>query len=500
MPIVDPVTFRFAEKMIPRLSKALLAIHNERSASFREIEDTFGDPISLAKNYIEPYCQQFNPADFDDETRSLIRELLTSRIEHFLRGPEVTKHRQLLILADSGMGKTSCLMILKLSQLTAFWPKPYKVHLLKLGPQTIEKISKLDHRKTVLLLDALDEDPTARGRVTARLTELLVATQKFFRVIFTCRTQFFSAGDDPFDRRGITEVGGFSCPVVYLSLFDDTQVNDYLACKFPNDAGKIARALPILKQMKSLKFRPMLLTHIDDLLDSQITNWTPLTVYEALINAWLHRERRKMSAQRNPEDVPLLADLLKACTVLAKIMFFNGETKISQSEIDKARTFNSNITDISEVDITGRSLLNRNSQGDFRFAHYSLQEYLFCRAIVANELGVSKTRQFQPTAQVFEFIHFATLGWTETRRNSILFKSMNLDGLKLAEVDISYFNLGNLEVNSFELNKVVATKSNFSLISNEPQPPTESTAAGAGCTAAPPPASAGAACAGRIAG
>jgi hypothetical protein len=44
------------------------------------------------------------------------------------------------------------------------------------------------------------------------------------------------------------------------------------------------------------------------------------------------------------------------------------------------------------------------------------------------------------------------------------------------------------------------TKSNWFLISNEPQPPTESTAAGAGCTAAPPPASAGAACAGRIAG
>ena len=121
-------------------------------------------------------------------------------------------------------------------------------------------------------LPIFDEDPLARGRVTARLTEILVATQNFYRVVITCRTQLFSAGTDPFDRRGITEVGGFVCPVVYLSLFDESQVVQYLNRRFSGDKALVERALPILSQMKSLKFRPMLLAHIDDLMESQTKN------------------------------------------------------------------------------------------------------------------------------------------------------------------------------------------------------------------------------------
>jgi len=462
VPLESLTTFRFAEQMIPKLAKALKAIGSERTTALRKLEDIFGDPVSLANNYIEPYCQQFNPADFEDESRYLVREYLTSRLEHFFGGDPKVKDRHLLILADSGMGKTSCLMMLKLAELNAFWPKQTTVQLFKLGKGTLDEIARLKGAKTILLLDALDEDPLARGRVTARLTEVLVATQKFYRVVITCRTQFFSAGTDPFDRRGVTEVGGFVCPVVYLSLFDDSQVLKYLNRRFSGDKTLIERALPILSQMKSLKFRPMLLAHIDDLMESQTKTWTPPAVYEALISAWLHRERRKMSAQRPPEDVPSLNDLMKACEVLARIMFYNSQTTIKTSEIENAMTFNANIGELSQLDITGRSLLNRNSHGDFRFAHYSVQEYLFSRAMLSGDLGAARPRQFSPTAQVLEFVHYSALNLSAERRRSLRFRFLNMDGLKIGGLNLSQFDFSTVEADKLHFAQVEATELNMS--------------------------------------
>ena len=73
-------------------------------------------------------------------------------------------------------------------------------------------------RGTILLLDSLDEDPEAYGRVKDRLLEILHASQHFFRVIITCRTQFFPDVDkDRLDRLGWFATGGFTCLVKYLS-------------------------------------------------------------------------------------------------------------------------------------------------------------------------------------------------------------------------------------------------------------------------------------------
>lgn len=69
-------------------------------------------------------------------------------------------HTQLFILSDAGMGKTSLLLMLKLAHLFSFWPKRYNCLLLKLGPDTLERLRAHPNKgDTVLLLDALDEDP-----------------------------------------------------------------------------------------------------------------------------------------------------------------------------------------------------------------------------------------------------------------------------------------------------------------------------------------------------
>jgi len=105
------------------------------------------------------------------------------------------------------------LTMLKLIHLTSFWPREKKCVLKKLNKRTLDELSEITNRtETILLLDSLDEDPA----------EILDASQHFFRVIITCRTQFFpDVKDDPIGRLGMVSIGGFNCPVKYLSFFDE---------------------------------------------------------------------------------------------------------------------------------------------------------------------------------------------------------------------------------------------------------------------------------------
>jgi hypothetical protein len=220
--------FQLAKNWLPKLWGRLLEIRAERKQTLELLADTFGDPISLSKYYIEPDCQQVNPADYSED-EAIVREPIFRRIEAFLSGDAMRTNNQLFILSDAGMGKTSALLMLKLAHLTSFWPRRYDCELLKLGRTTLQDISGIQSkRNTVLLLDALDEDPNAWGNIRERLTEILQASKPFRRVVITCRTQFFEARHDPFNKRGQVEVSGYICPVVYASLFSDQQIESYL--------------------------------------------------------------------------------------------------------------------------------------------------------------------------------------------------------------------------------------------------------------------------------
>jgi hypothetical protein len=209
---------------IKPLWKELLRIRDDRTQELARIGDIFGNPLELAKYYIEPDCQHHNPADYnEDEPISLVRSPVFKTINSFFSGefaPKKDGRTQMFILSDAGMGKTSLLMMLKLAHLTAFWPQQYECVLLRLGSDSLDKIANIQNQNcTILLLDALDEDPKAWGRIEWRLRELLNATENFKRVIISCRTQFFPEGaTDPFGLPGRLVVEPFVCPVIYYGV------------------------------------------------------------------------------------------------------------------------------------------------------------------------------------------------------------------------------------------------------------------------------------------
>ncbi len=450
--------FSFAKNWTKKLIIELGKKRTDREKQIDYIADIFGDPFILSEFYIEPDCQQFNPADeVGEDDVSIVRQPVFSRLEQFFTGKIITSSPHLLILADSGMGKTSVLMMLALGYINSFWPKKYECILFQLGIDTLEKIKSIDgRRKKILLLDALDEDRCAFDRIPPRLLELLQATKTFYRVIITCRTQFFTGSDDPFNRRGKVAVGDYIFPVIYMSLFSEKQVMAYLKKRFPSNREKRMKAINIIMKMRSLRSRPILLAHIEDILESKNKDWTEYTVYKSLVNKWLSREHDKMSRiLKFKRKSPTVEELWNACRDIAVYLHLKELRHFEENKFISYFTSNREFKDLSTFDIGGRSLLNKDSHGQFRFSHYSIQEFLIAHAIITGTTN-TKLENVRITDQLIVFL----LSWLSTQPKDVrqlsILKKLDLEGANLSNSDLEFIDLkeGNLCSSNLEFSKL----------------------------------------------
>jgi hypothetical protein len=110
------------------------------------ISDQFAiNSLVLVKRYVEPDCQPQNPANYnEDNPYAGFRQPVHDFLNRFLHKEFVEKDGShiLFVLSDAGMGKSSLLVMLKLTHLSKrFWPDDIEVTLLKLGADTIEQIA-----------------------------------------------------------------------------------------------------------------------------------------------------------------------------------------------------------------------------------------------------------------------------------------------------------------------------------------------------------------------
>nr|VFK50433.1 MAG: Formylglycine-generating enzyme, required for sulfatase activity, contains SUMF1/FGE domain [Candidatus Kentron sp. TUN]VFK51651.1 MAG: Formylglycine-generating enzyme, required for sulfatase activity, contains SUMF1/FGE domain [Candidatus Kentron sp. TUN] len=206
------------------------------------------------------------------------------------------------------------------------------------------------------------------------------------------------------------EIGGYTCPVKYLSLFDSEQVKQYLSKRFPNrwrfwenPMGQHAERLVL--EMQSLRFRPLLLAHIHDILEAEtsgVRQWNPYTLYEALVGAWLAREETQKLRKQFPNP-PSREELWKICTVVATSLQRQGKRTLSRSELDALVKGFPTVAYLDHFHVGGRSLLNRNADGDFRFSHYSIQEFLVAYSIANGRMDIMEG-DLRITGQLLEFL------------------------------------------------------------------------------------------------
>lgn len=370
---------------IKELAKVAANVKGTRGAEERDLANRFGDVVDLASLYVPPRVQLTQPqGEQDPNTKSA-----SSFFQAFL-GEATTRDdgsRCLLVLGDAGMGKTSLLKMMQLHHIHKFWPTQFTCSIAKSSDVDKRFVDELENKgNTILLIDAVDEDAQGIGRVAERIEELLDSTQQLRRVVITCRTQYMPLSTaDPFHREGHVKMGSYSCRLVYLSYFNTLEVRRYLRKRFSKKPDQ-ERAEEIVLQLGELQFRPMLLTYIDALMsgDPPAGKWTNLLVYKAVVSGWLNREEHKFRTQLNRKEVTA-AQLHDCCRRLALRLSDKRARELSHAEFSKIIDRDPEMARIGEFEVGGRSLINRMSNGSWRFSHSTVQEFLIADAILVNK-------------------------------------------------------------------------------------------------------------------
>jgi hypothetical protein len=183
------VIFIFDRNDKRRMARRLLELEKDTLISAFQNEDI----LEAQKDYIVPYCSNIDPSNQDDLRVTVgVRELVFSALWNEITC--TTGQRYILILADSGMGKTTLLLNIFAREQKKRPRNRRRIALIPLNRNDAkEQIRKItNQRETILLLDAFDEDISAIEDYRKRMDELMTAAANFKVIIMTCRTQFFS--------------------------------------------------------------------------------------------------------------------------------------------------------------------------------------------------------------------------------------------------------------------------------------------------------------------
>ena len=350
--------------------------------SLLDLPDAYSadDAKRYTKYYIEPDCQSVDPSGLED-FRSIVltRTPLFASMDRLLRSPGTT--RFLIILADSGMGKTAFLLNYYARHRRRWgWNLPgIELKLVPLNQpdanETIKAVPEADRKKTILFLDALDEDQQAIADHRKRLGELIELSKKFRAVVITCRSQFFPKDEEIPTATGVittlpTEGSKeYFLQKLYLSPFSDEQVDKYL-CRRYGWGRRRTEAREVVKRIPDLVARPLLLTYVEDLIASRGVK-SAFQMYETVVQRWCDRE----SAFVPPDKLREFSECLAVEMFLERGA--RQMERIPEAELQPlAEKYG---IDLKSWQLRGRSLLNRDAAGHYKFSHRSILEYLFVK-------------------------------------------------------------------------------------------------------------------------
>jgi hypothetical protein len=376
------------DAIVTRLWPRFTARRAVRNLAFTHGAEEFTADHFLAatRYYIEPSCGPLDPAGAEEYRLAFnVPVPLFKALDEALY--ERAGRRFLLLLADSGMGKTSALLNYYVRNLRRRDRAP--IALFYLGHDRVEeRIAVIPNKAaTILFLDALDEDPKAIADHRARVSDLMRQAAGFRSVIISCRSQFFLREEEITRDTGIANIGPraagegatHSFFKLYLSPLSDSQVEAYLRRRYPLSKRKRRRsARELVSRIGDLSARPMLLAYIDDLTSEPEVPLTTWDAYTRIIAAWLERERAFVGD----------TDALRAFSQRLAVDLY---VRRSGERIDSAELGRLAIAWGIQLDprkLTGRSLLNRNAVGQYKFAHRSILEYLFVEAALRGTSGV----------------------------------------------------------------------------------------------------------------
>lgn len=327
---------------------------------------------AIAKYYIPTRAQDIDPCEFEEireNNGNYISQLLIPFFcnEAFKAS---SQGKYYLVLADSGMGKTT--FLLRLYRECLFNHDMRKRLATKLVPLSqdncLRAIERIDNQEnTILLLDALDENGEAIKDYESFFAELLKITEGFNKIVITCRTQFFpNRATEPVETGRIRVGTGKKKEEIikkYISPFSDEEVKLYLKKQYRFNKKKQKQAYEIVTKVPVLMARPVILNWIHFLCDSTEEFKYGYQIYSAIIDKWIERESIGHTDR----------SLFELSRAIANHMYLNRTTSMSAAKVDEIAS-KKNIQ-LEPIIAKSRSLLNRNGNGEYKFAHRSFLEY-----------------------------------------------------------------------------------------------------------------------------
>ena len=253
------------------------------------------------------------------------------------------------------------------------------------------------------MLDAFDEDkkliPPAEPdglsddeRFRRRLDEIIEAVRDFREVVITSRTQYFPGQENqPYELQipRFDEKGFHKLAKIYLSPFDRKEIKRYLNKKYGRlkfwNRRKKQTATAIVNNSPKLMVRPMLLSYIDYLVESKKPFANTYEIYETLIDKWIEREADKRKHQTRDRE-KFKQDLHQYSRLVA-VEIYRQRAEAEMLHLKKAAALavaRNHKIDLQDYEITGQSLLTRDAEGNWKFAHKSIWEYLIAKEALRN--------------------------------------------------------------------------------------------------------------------
>lgn len=328
--------------------------------------------------YVDTHGQQVDPCENDEIKKNQEFNMSKKLVFFFMK--EVFKNnipnQYFIVLADSGMGKTT--FMIKLYKIyMKKWLKSFNMKLIPLSyASALIRIDEVKNpQNTILLLDGLDENPSAMENYEEFMHELLDKTEMFYKIIITCRTQFFpNEKAEPYETGKImfaTNNKNNTFYKIYISPFSNKDITHFLKKKYKFfNKKKREKAKEIVEKCPYLMVRPMLLSYIDDFIVSEREYDYLFQIYEQLVENWIKREA-------------VSSEVLYSFTKQTAIeMYCNNSIYITREEIAKlCKKYNINL---KSIEARSKSLLNRNGLGLYKFAHRSIYEYVLAKEALQN--------------------------------------------------------------------------------------------------------------------
>jgi formylglycine-generating enzyme required for sulfatase activity len=306
---------------------------------------------------------------------------------YFLKGIfEADKPYFVLILADSGIGKTTFLQ--KLFHDYACTYPACSLAFVYAGANTLADVRSIaDPGNTVLFLDGIDEDAGIRENVALQLGAFSEWLLRFRKVVVTCRAQLF-------DKEHSWERLGGAVRPVRIRLRSPYTLSDggktiemHLRRRFP---ARATAAIDLYRSNKSLFINPLLLSWFEVLLKAQgdRTQYQGLfEVYETIEQKTAQRESDV--TQRDERVGSDYGDKMSRFSRLIAIDLYKRDQQQQNNDEDVRDLIALRADDalMRHIDAQSRSFLVREAGTDaFRFSHSSFKDYFLAKALLEQEL------------------------------------------------------------------------------------------------------------------